>query len=160
MSPRATELTELFRVFNNEVISFVENCPEEDWRKLCSGEEWTVAVVAHHLAAGHYGALELAKMIVDGKPLPQLSMDAIDQMNKQHAQEHADCTQSEVLGILREQGSAIANYLSGLNEADLDRTAQLALVGGDISTQQFIENIIINSGTEHLVSMKKATGAE
>lgn len=159
MSQRAKELAERFRVFNNEVISFVENCSDRDWRKVCSGEEWTVAVVAHHLAAGHYGALDLAKMIVAGEPLPQLSMDVIDQMNAQHAQEHANCTQSEVLGILREQGPAIADYVSGLNEADLDRTGHLALAGGDISTQQFIENIIINSGTGHLVSMRKVTGA-
>ena len=159
MSQRAAELAERFRVFNNEVISLVENCSEENWRKACSGEKWTVAVVAHHLAADHYGALDLAKMIVAGEPLPQLSMEIIDQMNARHAQEHVDCTKSEVLSILRRQGSAVVDYVGGLSETDLDKTGHLALVGGDISTQQFIEKIMINSGTEHLASMRKTTGA-
>ena len=157
MSQRATELAERFKEFNDEVVSFVENCSDGDWRKVCSGEEWTVGVVAHHLAAGHFGALDLAEMIVAGEKLPQLSMEVIDQMNAQHAQEHGDCTRSEVLGILRDKGSAMADYVAGLGDADLDRTGHLAALGGDISTEQFIENIIINSGIEHLVSMKKAT---
>ena len=96
-------------------------------------------------------------MIVAGEKLPQLTMEAIDQMNAQHAQQHGDCTRSEVLTILRDKGSAMANYMAGLGDADLDRTGHLAALGGDISTEQFIENVIINSGTEHLASMKKAT---
>ena len=158
MNQRAADLAERFRVFNNEVISLVENCSEEDWQKTCSGEEWTVAVVAHHLAAGHYGALDLAKMIVAGEPLPQLSMEAIDQMNARHAQENANCTKSEVLSILRRQGSAITDYLGGLSETDLDKTGSLALLGGEISTLQFIEKIILDTGTAHLASMRNTTG--
>ncbi|UCG12341.1 MAG: hypothetical protein JSU72_17880, partial [Deltaproteobacteria bacterium] len=76
MSQRARELAEQFTAFNNEVIAFVENCSNGDWRKVCSGEQWSVGVVARHMAAGHYGALDLAKMIVAGQPLPELSGEA------------------------------------------------------------------------------------
>jgi uncharacterized damage-inducible protein DinB len=159
MTQRAKELAARFTTFNDQVIAFVENCSDEDWQKVCAGEEWTVGVVAHHLAAGHYGALDWAERIVAGEPLPDLNFDTINQMNAQHAQQHADCTKQEVLTILRERGSAIAASVGGLTDADLDRTAHLALIGGDISTQQFIENIIINSGGEHLSSMKMAITA-
>jgi hypothetical protein len=64
-----------------------------------------------------------------------------------------------VLGLLREQGGSIAAYVAGLGDADLDRTAYLALIGGDMSTQQFIENIIIRSGGEHLASARATVGA-
>jgi hypothetical protein len=158
MRQRAKELSERFMSFNNEVIAFVEKCSDENWEKVTSGEKWPVGVVARHIAAGHYGAFDIAKMIVDGKQLPELTMEAVDQGNAQHAEKHANCTKDEVLGILREKGSSIAEYVAGLDDADLDRTSNLALVGGTISVQQFLENIIIHFGTEHLTNMKSAAG--
>jgi hypothetical protein len=158
MSPRTEELAQRFTSFNNEIIAFVENCPEKEWNKLCAGENWPVGVVARHVAASHYRALSLAKMIVEGKQLPELSHEAIDEANAQHAEKHAGCTRDEVLGLLRKNGSAISEYLTGLDDAALDRTGNLALAGGAISTQQVIDNIIIQSATEHLASLKAATG--
>jgi len=38
MSERSIDLVERFKAFNNELIGFVENCPEENWRKVCLGE--------------------------------------------------------------------------------------------------------------------------
>jgi hypothetical protein len=157
MSKRAEELSERFMSFNNEVIAFVEKCSDENWKKICSGEQWPVGVVARHIAAGHYGALGMAKMIVDGKQLPELTPEAIDQGNAQHAQKHADCTKDEVLSILREKGPSSADYIAKLDDTDLDRTSNFPASGGTISTQQFIENLIILSATEHLSNMKTAT---
>jgi hypothetical protein len=34
MSQRAEELSESFINFNNEVIEFVENCSDEDWKLI------------------------------------------------------------------------------------------------------------------------------
>ena len=158
MSQRTKELVERFTAFNNDFIAFVENCTDEDWQKVCEGEQWAVAVVAHHVAAGHFGAINFVKMIVAGEAIPEITMEVIDQMNAQHAREHAHCTQEEVLTLLRENGSAFAGYLEGLSEADLDRTGYLAATGGDVSAQQLIEMFILQSGGEHLDSMKAATG--
>ena len=158
MSQRTKELVERFTAFNNDFIAFVENCTDEDWQKVCEREQWAVAVVAHHVAAGHFGAIEFVKMIVAGEAIPEITMEVIDQMNAQHAREHAHCTQEEVLTLLRENGSAFAGYLEGLSEVDLDRTGYLAVTGGDVSAQQLIEMLILQSGGEHLDSMKGATG--
>jgi hypothetical protein len=158
MSQRAKELAKRFATLNNEIISFVESCPQEDWSKVCSGENWPVGVVARHVAAGHYRALELAKMIVEERQLPELSPEKIDQSNARHAEKHAGCTKDEVLGLLRKNGSTITDYVTGLDDAELDRTGHLAAAGGTISTQQCIDNIIILSATEHFANMKAATG--
>ena len=93
-----------------------------------------------------------------GEAIPEITMEAIDQMNAQHAKEHANCTKEEVLALLRENGSAFAGYLEGLSEADLARTGYLVAIGGDVSAQQLIEMVILQSGEEHLNSMKAATG--
>ncbi|MGD2097536.1 MAG: DinB family protein [Desulfobacterales bacterium] len=158
MSQRAKELSGRFMNFNQKLIAFVEKCSDENWGKVCSGENWPVSVVARHIAAGHYSAIGLAQLIVEGKQLPELTSEIIDQGNAQHAKKHSNCTKDEVLGILREKGSSAAEYIAGLDDADLDRTSNLPLAGGNISAQQCIENIIINSGTEHLINMKSATG--
>ena len=154
MNQRAKELADRFTAFNNEMISFVKNCSDDDWQKVTSGEKWPVGVVAHHVAAAHFGVLDWAKMIVSGETLPELNMDAIDQMNAKHAEDHVDCTKSEVIGLLEQNGSSIALFLSELDDEKLDRTSHLELVGGEISAQQFIENVIIQSGGEHLSNMK------
>ena len=157
MSQRTKELVARLTGFNNEFIAFVDNCSDEEWRKVCSGEGWTVGVVAHHVAAGHFGAIDFIRMIVAGEAMPEITMEAIDQMNAQHANEHANCTKEEVLGLLRENGSAFAGYLEELSEADLLRTGYLAAIGGDVSAQQLIEMVILQSGGEHLDSMKAVT---
>ena len=158
MSQRGKELAERFLSFNNDMIAFVENCSEENWKKVCPGEQWPVGVVARHVAAGHYRAVGLAKMIVAGKDLPELTNEAIDQSNAQHAEKHTSCTKDEVLGLLQENGASIADFVTELDDADLDRTGQLSLAGGTISTQQFVENIVMLSAKEHLENMKTATG--
>jgi hypothetical protein len=73
MSQRARELAEKLEVFCSDVATFVENCSDEDWGKTCSGEGWPVGVVARHLGVGHFGILDLAKRIVGGEPLPELT---------------------------------------------------------------------------------------
>jgi len=158
MSQRAEALAQRFKTFNDEIIAFVKSCPQEDWTKVCSGENWPVGVVARHVAAGHYRALALAQMIVAGKPLPELSREGIDQANAQHAEKHAGCTKDEVLGLLKKNGSAITEYVAGLKDAELDRTGHLPVAGGAISTQQVIDNIVIKSATEHFGNIKAATG--
>ena len=158
MSKKAKELAEKFTTLNNEMLAIVENCTDEDWQKVCGGEQWAVGVVAHHVAAGHFGAIDFVRMIVAGEAIPEITMETIDQMNAQHAKEHANCTREEVLALLRKNGSAFTGYLEGLSETDLVRTGYLAAIGGDVSAQQLIEMVILQLGGEHLDSMKAATG--
>ena len=159
MSKRAVDLAERFQVFNKELIGFVENCTEENWRKVCPGESWPVGVVARHIAASHYGALGLAKMMVAGEKLPDLTGGVIDQLNLKHAEKHRQCTRDEVLKALRENGASVAEFLAGLGDTDLDRTGHIAAAGGDMTTEQLIANIILRSGGDHFANAKAATGA-
>ena len=159
MSERAKDLAERFTAFNNEVMEFVENCSDENWRKVCPGENWPIGVVARHIGAAHYRALGLAKMIAAGEKLPKLTDEAINGANAKHAQNHNACGKEEVLGILRENGSALTDFLAELTDENLDHTAVLEVVGGEISTRQFVESVILQSAGEHLANMQSATGA-
>ena len=152
---RVDEFAERFTAFHDELIAFVENCSDEHWRKVCSGEESAVGVVGLHVAGHYEECLDWAKRIVAGEALPGYTWDEINQWNAQQAQEHAECTQDEVLRALREAGASVSSYVAGLSDADLDRTAYFPLADGDFSAQQAIEDTI---GGGHLDSMKAAIG--
>ena len=159
MSKRAIDLAERFKAFNDELIGFVENCTDEDWRKVCPGERWSVGVVARHIAASHYGALGLAKTMVAGEKLPDLTEGVIDQLNSKHADKHCNCTRGEVLKMLRENGLSVADFVAGLSDADLERIGHIAAAGGDMTTEHLIANIILGAAGEHFAHTKAATGA-
>ena len=83
-------------------------------------------------------------------------MEQLVEMANEHARKHAACTKEEVLGILRQTGAALADYVTGLSDAELDRTGHLTLAGGELTTKQLIEAVILKSGGEHLSNMKAA----
>jgi hypothetical protein len=159
MGKRATDLAVRFRAFNDELIAFVKSCSDEDWRKVCPGEQWPVGVVVRHIAAAHYGALGLAKMVVAGEKLPELTEGVIDHMNSKHAEKHRNCTRDEVLKILLENGTSDVDYVAGLHDTDLDRSVHIAAAGGEMTAEHLIMNVILRSGGEHFAHAKAATGA-
>lgn len=159
MDHRKNDLIERIDKFNREVMAFVKNCSEEDWKKVCAGEDWTVGVVARHIGAGHYGAIGLVDMIVQGKKLPELNHDQIVSMANQHATEHADCTREEVLQVLAKTGQELQDFIARLDDSDLDRTAHLSMIGKEVSARDFLEMVVLQSGGEHFASMKATTGA-
>ena len=158
MSQRANDLKEKFQAFHKEFISFIESCSDEDWKKMCEWEEWSVGATAHHVGALHYGVIELAGKIVNGEKLPPLTEQQIIEMDNQAARENANITKEEVLAITKKNGDALAKFAGGLGDEELDRTGYLELMKSDVSTQQFLEGVIVQSGGEHLANMKKAVG--
>lgn len=158
MSKRSQELADLIQAFNEAVLAFVDRCPAEDWQKTCAGEDWTVGVVARHVAAGHFQIIHLAQMMLQGDPLPDMTMAQIIEQGNAHARQHADCTQDEVQRLLEENGAAAAAFAAGLSDEDLDCKGHLALLGGDITVEQLLRAVIIQSGGEHLASMQATIG--
>ncbi|MEJ2366037.1 MAG: DinB family protein [Deltaproteobacteria bacterium] len=156
MSHPARELAEKLEAFRSDIVTFVENCSEDDWGKTCAAEGWPVGVVARHLGASHLGVLDLARMIVAGEPLPDLTSEIVDQMNARHAEKHAGCTRDEVLGILEAKVPEFVRYVAGLSDEDLNRAGYLTLLGSDVSIERLIELVVLNSGKIHLESMKGA----
>jgi len=158
MSQRAQDLAQQLETLNNEVIAFVDSCSDENWHKVCNWEDWTVGVTARHVGSGHYKAIGLAKMIINGEKLPDITAEQINEGGNQHARKHADCTKDEVLKVLQKNGADTADFIAGLSDDELDRKGHLAVAGGEITTQQFIEYVILKDSIKHLANMKTAIG--
>ena len=157
MNQRAKDLAQRLNTFNDQVVAYVKNCSDEDWHKECTWEEWTVGVTARHIGSGHYRVIGLAKMIINGEKLRDLTAEQVNESGNQHARKHADCTREEVLDVLQKNGTSLVDFVTGLDETELDSKGHLSLAGGEITTQQFLQYVILQSGGEHLANMKAAT---
>jgi len=157
MSDRSKKLAYRLNSFNEEVISFVKSCTEADWQKI-GAEQWPVGVTARHIGATHYSAVSGAKMILKGEKFPEMTMERITENANRHAREHAECSKSEVLDILRGQGRKIIEFVGGLEDFELDRTGYLPALGSSMTVEHFLETVVLQSGNEHFQSMKTATG--
>ncbi|MGA2400314.1 MAG: hypothetical protein ABSG91_01245 [Syntrophobacteraceae bacterium] len=154
---RSKKLAERLNSFNEEVISFVENSTEGDWSAI-GAEGWPLGVTARHIGANHYQAVSAVKMILKGEKLPVMTVEQITEYANRHAREHAECTKSEVLDVLRKQGRMLVDFTGGLEDSELDKAGYLPALGMDMTVEQFIETVILQSGNEHFESIKAAAG--
>jgi hypothetical protein len=152
------QLAQQIDAFRRELLEFVEHCSDENWTKMLEPEEWSVGVTARHLGAGHLAISDLAAMIVNGKKLPEFTEAQLREMGNDHARRHADCTRSEVAEIIRTRSAELTEYVAGLSDEELDREAYLSLAGGNVTTQQLIEMVLLQSGGEHFSNMRQAAG--
>jgi hypothetical protein len=159
MNQRAKDLAQRLKAFNDQVVDFVKDCSEEDWHKVCTWEEWTVGVTARHIGSGHFRIIDLSKMIINGEKLPELTVEQLNESGNRHARKHADCTREEVLDILQKNSTSLSDFVTGLDDTELDSKGNVSLAGGEITTQQLLEYVILQSGGEHLANMKAATKA-
>lgn len=155
MSEQSKQLADRLKAFNDELIRLIQPLDPDTWRKRCASETWSIGVVARHLGAGHYRAVDLAKLIIAGQPVPEFPHDAIHQMNAAHAKKNADCTKEQVLAILEKHGGALVDYVAGLSDEALDRSAHVPAFGAKMSARQILEEMIITSGNEHLESIRR-----
>jgi len=147
-------MQEQFTALNNEMIAFVERCPAALWRTPCADDGRTVAVVAHHIALSHELVMQLVQLVAEGQPLPALSTEMFDAANAQHAQQAANCTQAEVITLLREKGQSAATALRQLTAEQMARTAHIAFANATMRAQDVVEHMLIGHAQLHFANMQ------
>ena len=157
MSGRSKKLADRLNSLNEEVISFVENCTDDDWSRI-GAEGWPLGVTARHIGANHYPAVSAVRMILSGEKLPERTMEQITENANRHAREHAACAKSEVLDVLRTQGRKLVEFAAGLEDSELDKTGYLPALGSNITVEKYIDIVVLQSGREHFENIKAAAG--
>jgi hypothetical protein len=157
MSGRAEELAKRFEQANDELISTVQSCSDEQWRKTCSGEEWSVGVTAHHVGTAYGPIAKLVRALATGQPVPPLTSEMLDAGNAEHARQFANCTQEETVELLRSGGRAAADLLRGLSDEQLDNGTELPMLSGRrMSAAEIAELGMIGHPKGHLESIRAA----
>ncbi|MGI8551281.1 MAG: DinB family protein [Dehalococcoidia bacterium] len=157
MSTRAQTLAEQFEQVNATVISTVEACNDTTWHAATRDERWPVGVAAWHIGDSHTTIMGLASAVAEGQPVPPVTVAMLDAQNADNAARHGSCSRQEVLNLLRQNGTTVADTIRRLPDEQLDRSATIELFGGQsMNVQQLIELVLFGHAQQHLASIQAA----
>lgn len=153
-------LADRFATFNQQLITFVEQCPASAWHKVTKAEGWPVGVTAHHIGATHYPLIEWVQLMVEGRALPAVTMAMVDEMNRQHAEAHVNCTPVGVIELLRKDGDKALAYLRTCSDNDLERQGYFPVFETTLSAGQLFTAVFLDYALAHLASMQATVQAQ
>src|SRR5262245_45359087 len=110
MGAKSEALAKQFEAKVREAAAVLEKLSDADWKKPTAAEKWTVGVTAHHLASAFEPVAGIVTAIASGRSMNSFTGAMLDQMNAQHAVEHAGCTKAETIALL-EKGAAAATVV-------------------------------------------------
>lgn len=157
MGERSEQLAQRFEQAVADFGKAVEACSDQKWQAV-TGEGWTVAAAAQHVAGQFPLEREYISAAAEGREAPPYSWDDINGKNDTRAAANTACGKSDVLSLLKDGSASMAAYLRGLSDDQLDRTIALPLAdGAQVSTQQLIEGgVLIEHVTAHMQSISSA----
>src|SRR6266849_2700330 len=85
-------LARQFEAKAREAAAVLETLSDADWKKVAEAEGWTVGVTAHHLAGALAAVAGIVTAVASGQSLGNFTTGMLDEMNANHAKEHASCT--------------------------------------------------------------------
>lgn len=155
MSAQAESLAKTFEARAADMTATIEKLSDADWKKVTSAEKWPVGVTAHHVAGSHEAIAGIIKTVAGGQPMPDFTMQMLDQMNADHAKQAANCTKSETLDLHKKGVAAAAAVVRGLSDDQLAKSGTVLKGMPAMSAQQIVEGILINHIDDHMGSIKK-----
>lgn len=156
MGAKAEELARRFEAKAQEATAILSRLTDADWKKVTAAEKWTVGVTAHHVAGSHEMVARMVQAVAAGKPMPQFTMEMLDDLNAKHAEEHADCTKAQTLA-LHEKGAAVAAAaVRALSDEQLGNSATVLAGKPPLTAEQIINGILINHIDQHFGSIRQA----
>lgn len=159
MSARTQSLPNRFIHEHEEVLKFVDGCSADGWQVMVPDEQSTVGVVAQHIDFGYALEIDAIRTMVAGQPPPeQLRIwEVLNAINARNAIELRDRTPAEARSRLCNGAERAEQYLRGLSDEELARTASIPLLGGaSQSVDWFIDNILVGHPGGHLAGIGAA----
>jgi hypothetical protein len=140
-------------------VTTLEQLIEADWRKVTAAERWTVGVTAHHLAGAVDAVASIVTGIVSGAPSRgNFTRATLDEMNAQHAEEHAGCTKSETIALVQKGAGTGSAVVRGLNDDQLEKRGTVFTDAPPMTAAQLIMLGLLGHIEEHMASIRKTVG--
>ena len=158
MSRRAESLAARIVEGASGLAAYAEGLSESQWNSRVKDGR-TVGVVVHHVATVYPIEVDLAKTIASGKPVTEVTWEAVADMNAKHARDRAKTTKAETLELLRKNSREAAEAVRAFTDEQLDRAAPFSLSYGAPVTAQFvIEDHALRHSWHHLAKIQAALG--
>jgi uncharacterized protein (TIGR03083 family) len=157
-----TKTAALARQFDDkarDALTTLAKLGDADWRKVTTAEKWTVGVTAHHLAGALEAVAGIVTQIVSGAPSRgNFTRAMLDEMNAQHAKEHAGCTKAETLALFEKGSAAASAVLRGLTDDQLVKSGTVFSDAPPMTTEQLITLGLLGHVDDHMGSIRKTVG--
>jgi len=158
MAGKAEALAKQFEAKVQEATGVFDRLSDADWKKTTS-ENWTVGVVAHHVANGHEGISGIIKTVASGQSVPGFTMDMLHDMNAKHAKEFANVSKAETIALHKKNAAAAAAVVRDLSDDQLAKSGKVLAEAPPMSAEQIVTGILINHIDDHFGSIRKTVGA-
>ena len=152
---RANALADRLISGARELAKFVESLSDSEWNKPVEGDGRTIGVVVHHVASVYPVEVELAQILSKGNPITEVTKEAIDTMNAEHAIENNQVDRQKTLDLLRTNSENAANAIREFTDEELDNSAPVSLYyDAPLTAQFFIEDHALRHSFHHLGKIK------
>jgi len=162
MGRRAEALADRIEEGAAGLAAFAEGLSDADWRRTISAggaDRRTVGVIVHHVASVYPVEIDVARAIAGGKAMPDVTWEAIAEMNAKHARENSGVTTAAALELLRRNSREAAAAVRAFTDDELDGAAPLGLAFGAPVTAQFVlEDHAVRHAWHHLARIRKTLG--
>lgn len=156
LKTRADALADRLLIGANSLAKFAEGLSDLEWNTSVLGDGRTIGVVVHHVASVYPIEVELAKILSKRNPITDVTKDAIDKMNAQHAIENNQADKQKTIKLLKTNSENAANAVREFKDDELDNSASVSLYfDAPLTCQFFIEDHALRHSFHHLAKIKK-----
>jgi len=157
MSRRTEALAARLEQGARALAAFASTLTDAEWHTRIPQDGRKVGVVVHHVATMYPLEIQLAQLLGAGKPVAEVTWDAVHEMNAAHAREHDAVTKEAALDLLRRNSASAAAAIRALRDEELDRAAPVSLNSDAPLTCQFmLEDHAVRHSYHHLDRMRAA----
>jgi len=104
--------------------------------------------------------IELARLLAAGQPIADVTWDAVDAINRDHARNNDSVTKETALALLATNSAAAAAAIRTFTDEELDHAAPVSLNSDAPLTCQFmLEDHAVRHSYHHLSRIKAAVSA-
>ena len=159
-SGRAGALADRLEQGARALAAFADTLTDAEWRTpVGTSDRRTIGVIVHHVAWIYPIEIQLAQVLAAGKPVTDVTWEAVGEINAGHAKEHADVAKHAALELLARNSAAAAAAIRALTDAELGQAAPVSLYGdAPLTCQFFLEDHAVRHSYHHLAKIRKTLG--
>jgi hypothetical protein len=160
ISERAVALADRLEQGARALAAFAETLSDAEWRTpVSASDRRTIGVIVHHVAWIYPIEVQLAQALAAGKPVTDVTWEAVAEINAGHAKENEGVTKPVALHLLARNSAAAADAIRSLSDAELAQARPVSLYGNaPLTCQFFLEDHAVRHSYHHLARIRRALG--
>ena len=157
MNRRSEALAARLEAGATALAAFAATLSESEWQTRLPKDGRKVGVVVHHVASMYPLEIQLASLLAAGQPITGVAWDAVDKINRDHAEENDNVTKEAALALLETNIAAAAAAIRAFTDKELDRAAPVSLNSdAPLTCQFFLEDHAVRHSYHHLAGIRAA----